>query len=138
MYDFPFNYIKQKYCGKAKLVFTDSLTYEITAKDVYKDFWADKDKFSNSDYPQDSPYFDKTNKRVIGKFKDEAAGIPITEFIGLRSKMYSHTKDNNKNEKTSKGIKKYVIKRNLQHQDYKDTLFNNEQIQSTPGNSNPL
>ena len=65
-----YNYIKNKYGSKAKLLFTDtdSLTYEITAKDVYKDFWADKDKFDNSDYPQDSPYFDKTNKKVIGKF----------------------------------------------------------------------
>ena len=26
----------------------------------------------------------KTLKKVIGKFKDEATGIPITEFIALR------------------------------------------------------
>ena len=32
--------------------------------------------------------------------------IPITGFIGLRSKMYSYTKDNNENEKAAKGIKK--------------------------------
>ena len=52
MYDFHY-YIKKKYGSKAKLLFTDtdSLTYEITAKDVYKDFWADKEKFNNSDYP---------------------------------------------------------------------------------------
>ena len=50
---------------------------------------------------------------VIGKFKDEAAGIPITEFIGLRSKMYSYVKDNGKNEKTAKGIRKYMIKKNI-------------------------
>ena len=52
----------------------------------------DKERFDNSDYPENSPYFDKTNKKVIGKFKDEAAGIPITEFVGLRSKMYSYVK----------------------------------------------
>ena len=52
---------------------------------------------------------------VIGKFKDEAAGIPITEFIGLRSKMYSYVKDNGKNEKTAKGIRKYMIKKNIAH-----------------------
>lgn len=58
MHDFHYNYIKKKYGSKAELLFTDkdSLTYEINAKDVYKDFWADKDKFDNSDYPQDSPY----------------------------------------------------------------------------------
>ena len=68
---------------------------------------------------------------VIGKFKDEAAGIPITEFIGLRSKMYSYVKDNGKNEKTAKGIRKYMIKKNIAHQDYKDTLQNNKQIYHT-------
>ena len=52
MYDFHYNYIKQKYNDKAKLLFTDtdSLTYEIETEDVYKDFWNDKDKFDNSDY----------------------------------------------------------------------------------------
>ena len=88
LYDFHYNYIKQKYGSEAKLLFTDtdSLTYEIEADDIYSDFWKDKNKFDNSDYSQDSRYFDKTNKKVIGKFKDEAEGIPITEFVGLRSK----------------------------------------------------
>ena len=88
MYDFHYNYIKQKY-NKAKLLFTDtdSLCYEIETTDVYKDFCNDKDKFDNSDYPEDSPYFNKANKKVIGKFKDKTSGMPITEFIGLRSKL---------------------------------------------------
>ena len=130
MYDFHYNYIKNKYGSKAKLLFTDtdSLTYEIEAKDVYKDFWNDKDKFDNSGYPTNSPYFDKTNKKVIGKFKDEAGGIPICEFVGLRSKMYSYIKDNQEGGKTAKGIKKSVINKDIKHQNYKDTLFNNEQI----------
>ena len=57
MYDFHYNYIKKKYGDKARLLFTDtdSLTYEIEAEDVYKDFWNDKDKFDNSDYPESSP-----------------------------------------------------------------------------------
>ena len=130
MYDFHYKHIKKNYGDKAKLLFTDtdSLTYEIEAKDVYKDFWNDKDKFDNSDYPESSPYFDKTNKKVIGKFKDEAAGVPISEFVGLRSKMYSYIKDNNKGGKTAKGIKKNVIKNNITHDDYKSTLLNNDQM----------
>ena len=130
MYDFHYNYIKSKYGKKAKLLFTDtdSLTYEIEANDVYKDFFKDKDKFDNSDYPEYSPFFYKKNKKVIGKFKDEAAGIPITEFVGLRSKMYSYMKDNQKGGKTAKGIKKNVIKNNIMHDDYKETLFNNKQM----------
>ena len=130
MYDFHYNYIKEIYGNKAKLLFTDtdSLTYEIEAKDVYKDFFKDKDKFDNSDYPKYSPFFYKKNKKVIGKFKDEAAGIPITEFVGLRSKMYSYIKDNNKGGKTAKGIKKNVIKNNIKHDDYKETLFYDKQM----------
>ena len=130
MYDFHYNYIKNKYGEKAKLLFTDtdSLTYEIEAEDVYQDFWKDKDRFDNSDYSENSLYFDKTNKNVIGKFKDEAAGVPICEFIGLRSKMYSYIKDNQKGGKTAKGIKKNVIKTDITHENYKKTLFCNEQM----------
>ena len=133
MYDFHYNYIKEKYGDKARLLFTDtdSLTYEIEAEDVYRDFWNDKDRFDNSDYPESSPYFDKTNKKVIGKFKDEAAGIPITEFVGLRSKMYSYVKDNEKGGKTAKGIKKNIIKNNIKHEDYKNVLLENKQMQHT-------
>ena len=40
---------------KLKLLFTDtdSLTYEIETEDAYKD------KFDNSEYRENSPYFDK-------------------------------------------------------------------------------
>ena len=98
---------------------------------MYQDFWNDKDRFDNSDYPENSPYFDKTNKKVIGKFKDEAAGIPITEFVGLRSKMYSYIKDNHKGGKTAKGIKKNTIKNDIKHEDYKNILINKKQIHHT-------
>ena len=130
MYEFHYKYIKNKYDNKAKLLFTDtdSLTYEIETENVYEDFWNDKNKFDNSDYPESSPYFDKTNKKVIGKFKDEAAGVPILEFVGLRSKMYSYVKGDLSEGKTAKGIKKNVIKNNIKHENYKDTLFNNKQM----------
>ena len=119
MYDFHYNYIKKKYNDRAKLLFTDadSLTYEIETVDACKDFWNDKDMFDNSDYPENSPYYCNTNKKIIGKFKDEACGIPITEFIGLKSKIYSYVKDNEKSGKTAKGIKKNVINNNIRHED---------------------
>ena len=63
--------------------------------------------------------------------KDEAAGIPLTEFVGLRREMYSFVRDNDKDRqevKTAKGKTKYVIKNNIQHEDYKDALQNNKQI----------
>ena len=113
MYDFHYNYIKKKYNDRAKLLFmdTDSLTYEIETNDAYNDFWTDKDAFDNSDYPESSPYYCNTSKKVIGKFKDEACGMPIIEFIGLKSKMYSYVKDDERAGRTAKGIKKNVIKK---------------------------
>ena len=37
-------------------------------------------------------------------------------------------KDNQKGEKTAKGIKKNVIRKNITHENYKETLFNNKQM----------
>ena len=67
MYDFHYNYIKRKYDSKAKLLFTDtdSLTYEIEAEDVYQDFWNNKDKFDNSDYPENSPFLTRRIKKLL-------------------------------------------------------------------------
>lgn len=55
-----YNYIKRKYNNKAKLLFrfTDSLTYEIETEDIYKDFSADKNKFDNNEYAENSSFFD--------------------------------------------------------------------------------
>ena len=130
MYDFHYNYIKEKYGDRAKLLFTDmdSLTYEIEAEDVYQDFLNDKDMFDNSGYPENSPYYCNADKKVTGKFKDEACGVPITEFAGLKSKMYSYIKSDERGGRTTKGIKKNVIKNNIKHEDYKNVLLNNEQL----------
>ena len=99
MYDFHYNYIKKKYGGKAKLLFTDtdSLCYIITTDDdLYEDLYHDRELFDNSDYGKSSKFFFDENKKVIGKFKDEAAGQPIIEFVGLKSKMYSHKTEKKK------------------------------------------
>ena len=50
----------------------------------------------------------KIKKKVIGKFKDETAGKPIIEFVGLKSKMYSYKKEDLKKN----GMKIYDIKIN--------------------------
>ena len=95
MYNFHYNYIKSKYGDRAKLLFTDtdSLAYEIKTDDFYADISSDiRSWFDTTDYPKDHPSGIETgiNKKVIGMFKDEAAGKQIEEFVGLRSKLYSY------------------------------------------------
>ena len=44
MYEFHYDYIKNRYDSKSKLLFrdTDSFMYEIKTEDVYEDFRSDK------------------------------------------------------------------------------------------------
>ena len=84
--------------------------------------------FDNGDYSENSSYYCNANKNVIGKFKDEACGVPIVKFIGLKSKMYSNVKDIEKGGKTAEGIKKNVIRNDIKHEDYKNVLLNNKRL----------
>ena len=127
MFDFHYNYIKPKYGNNAKLLFTDtdSLFYEIQTKDFYKDISGDvKNRFDTSDYPENHPSGIPTglNKKVLGMFKDEAAGKIIKEFVGLRSKLYSFIMEEGKENKRCKGVKKQVVENSITHEDYKTCL----------------
>ena len=127
MFDFHYKYIKPKYGNKAKLLFTDtdSFLYEIQTEDFYKDISGDvKDRFDTSDYPKNHPSVIVTgiNKKVLGMFKDEAAGKNITEFVGLRAKLYSYKMEEGKENKKCKGIKKAVVEKSITHEDYKTCL----------------
>ena len=85
MYEFHYNYIKNEYDNKSKLLFTDtdSLMYEIKTVDVHEDFSSNKEMFDFSNYSTKSKYYDNSNKLVIGKMKDETRGAVIEEFVGL-------------------------------------------------------
>ena len=134
MYDFHYNFIKAKYGERARLLFTDtdSLCYHIITDDVYEDLYNHKDMFDNSDYSKSSKFYFDENKKVIGKFKDEASGNLIKSFVGLKSKMYSYLVELSdgdkgveiKNNKVAKGISKNVTKRDLEHEDYLSCLLN--------------
>ena len=65
---------------------TDSLTYEIKSENVYEEFFKRNDLFDFTNYSKDSKFFYETNKKVIGKLKDEFGGVIVTEFVGIRSK----------------------------------------------------
>ena len=85
MYEFHYDYIKNKYGNNSKLLFTDadSLLYEIKIRDVYEDFSKDKEMFDFSSYSAKSKCCDDSNKLVDGKIKDESGGVTIKKFVGL-------------------------------------------------------
>ena len=89
MYDFHYNFIKKNFNADLLFTDTDSLVYEIKSKNISEDFFKRKDLFDFSNYSEDSEFFNKTNKRTIGKMKDEFGGVIATESVGLVSKMYS-------------------------------------------------
>ena len=89
MYDFHYSFIKKHFDAELLFTDTDSLTYEVKSKDLYEEFFKQKHLFEISNYPEDSKFFDETNKTVIGKTKDESEGKIIDEVVGLESKMYS-------------------------------------------------
>ena len=95
MYKFRYDYIENKYGNNSKLLFkgTDGLMYEIKTEDVQEDFSSNKEMFDFSNYSTKSEYHDDSNKLVIGKIKDEIAGVAIEEYVGLKPTMYLYLVD---------------------------------------------
>ena len=79
--------------------------------------------FDFSNYSKDSKFFDETNKKVIGKMKDEFGGVIIIEFVGLKSKMYSIKKIDGKEHNAAKGVNIAT-----EFNEFKDVLFNKKII----------
>ena len=132
MYSFHYNVMKPHFASGLKVLYTDtdSLMYEITTKaDITQELKKLSDFFDFSNYSPQHPLYSSQNKKVPGLFKDEAGGEIITEFVGLRSKMYSFVFAHGAESKAAKGVKRNVIKNELHHADYKKCLFQSEQME---------
>ena len=93
---------------------TDSLTY-----DVYAEFYKHRHLFDFSNLPKNSKFFDKANKKVIGKMKDVSEGKIIGEFVGLKSKMHSIKNNDGKETNKAKGVSVAT-----EFKKFKNILFN--------------
>ena len=131
MYDFHYNFmLKQFKRENIDLLFTDtdSLCYHIINQDPYEVIKNNKSYFDLSEYPKNDILYDASNKKVIGKFKDEAIEDGkinyITEFVGLRSKLYAYKTMNDKVSKKCKGVKKSVVKKELTFEKYNNIRLN--------------
>jgi len=92
LYEFHHEYMSPMYRDKCKIIYTDtdSLIYHIECDDVYKNIKRDIARCDTNDYPADNVYgIPLANEKVPGLMKDENNGAIMTEFVGLRAKMYA-------------------------------------------------
>ena len=57
----------------------------------------------------------KDKKEYVLHYRNLQLYLDLVKFIGLKSKMYSYIKDNEKGGRIIKGIKKNVIKNGIKH-----------------------
>ena len=98
---------------------TDSLSYETKSENVYEEFFKRKYVLDFSTYPKNAKSFDETNKKVIGKMKDESEGKTNYEFVGLKSTMYYIEYIDDKGYNTAKAVSIAT-----EFNELKDTLCN--------------
>ena len=131
MYEFWYDYVKNKYGNKARLCYmnTDTFVINIKTNDFYKYISQDvNERFDTSNYTFDRPLPKGINKKVIGLMEDELGGGIITEFVTLRPKTYSYITNDFIELKKAKGTKKCVIKKMLRFEDYKKCFFSNGKV----------
>jgi hypothetical protein len=126
MYDFHYRIMRQRFQERLSLMYmdTDSFVYFVQNCDFYSEMKDMAEHFDTSDYPKNHFCYSDTNKKVLGKFKDEANSIPVKCFVGLRAKMYA-MKYGGKILKRAKGVKRYALSRKISYNDYVRCLKEN-------------
>ena len=129
MYDFWHKNLKKQYGEKIKLLYTDtdSLMIEVETEDIYKVMHEHKEDHDLSEYQENSQYYNKENKRVIGKFQDEYKEKIINEGIFIRSKMYSYKEISGKEMDKAESVSRTIIAKDLRHTLYKECIEKDEE-----------
>lgn len=110
---------------------TDSLILWFKVPDIYETMKENLERFDTSDYPLNNIYdMPRVNKKVIGLMKNENNGKIMTEFAGLRAKLYSYKVSNSvhnddKIYKKAKGVKGSVLK-DINFDNYMSCLFDHQ------------
>ena len=132
LYEFHYEYMIPLYHDRCKIMYmdTDSLIYLLECKNVYENIKRDIARFDTSDYPERNAYdVPRANNKIPGLMKDENNGAIMSEFIGLRAKMYALRVIGKSDTKRIKGIKKKVVAKTITFDDYVRCL-NDATVQS--------
>ncbi|XP_021958588.2 uncharacterized protein LOC110854461 [Folsomia candida] len=135
MYEFHYDYMKEKYGDKARVLYgdTDSLVYHVETRDFYQDMVENKERFDLSDYAgMHSHLNNQENEKRLGKMKDEMPKSVIFRFAASKPKMYGAQAlsiENGKmtinTKKVAKGIKKAAITNQITFDQYWKVLDGN-------------
>jgi len=125
MYEFYYDCLLPKFGEKLSLCFTDTDSFicHIETPDLQADLQSLSDWLDTSNFERNHPLFSDANRRALGKFKSETADILPTEFVGLRSKMYSLTTlDDSRSFLKAKGVPRSYVMKNVRHEEYLHVL----------------
>ena len=140
MLKFWYKILKEKYNKQDQLRLlmtdTDSLLFKVETEDYFNEMMEHKEHLDLS--KMDNVLFkDLSNQKQLSKFKDESNGLPIYEFVGLRSKLYSYIsiqRDEDKKlilteSKKAKGVSKSSVKKFMKFDEYYSCIVNKNIIE---------
>ena len=138
MYDFHYNHMCVIYprANQLRLLFTDtdSLANAVHTDDIYIDIVDDAASWYDfREYSLDHPFYDTSNRKALGFFKNELNSVHMREFVGLRPKCYAFLcadkvdknvlqRTRHVEKKTAKGVKRKVKDDHLHFVHYLDAL----------------
>ena len=128
MQEFWYDYVKLIYGEKVKLCYMDtgSFIVYIIACDICKDIAEDVEtRFDTLSHELVRLLLKRKNKKVIVLMEAE---LLIIECVVLRARTYSYLTDDGSEDKIVKGTEKFVIKRKLKFESYKNCLEANQLI----------
>lgn len=128
MYEFFYDNLKLNYGSNIQMLYTDtdSFILEVFTNCFYADMLKDIKNYDTSNFPENNKYgMPSANMKVPGVFKDELRGKIMTEFVGLRSKMYCVKTGKIEKMKKAKGVKKIVLEKSITFDHYIECIKEN-------------
>ncbi|XP_077280127.1 uncharacterized protein LOC143907319 [Temnothorax americanus] len=133
LYEFHYDYMLPLYRDRCRIFYTDtdSLIYSLECENAHERMRRDIDRFDTSDYTKNNAHgMPRVNKKVPGLMKDENNGAIMTEFVGLRAKMYTYRVLGRDDTKRIKGVKRNVVAKKITFEDYVACLRNARELKT--------